>query len=621
MQFINLLFLLGALALSIPVVIHLLKNKKVKKLWLGSLRFLQEAKKSKRRNRNLKELILLALRLLALAALVIVFLRPYIGSNQDYDVSESSTILLFDVSASMGGTYNEKSMFKEALEKAEDVLQKLEGKTNVSIAAFADDVIELESLKDIKLTTGAGTDYMKAINWAKDRLLAAPKRNMEIVMFSDLQASGLPQTSIESLPEYINFYVYPVLAAGDKNVGVRLEESPNAFIGKTCSINPEVLTSGNASPQGLAEIYVDKHLVQEGSLEKGLKWKPEKVGWHEAEIRIKNEDAWAFDNSYRFKMFAGDAKSVLIVNGRKGKSRFTDASYFVEKAFSVSASSSQTDLNLQLSNEYRAGKENLVVFCDFPRFSDKGKEEFERYIENGGNAIFFLGDETNIEQMNALSQKGVFPARLSRLSAPFTRPIGNWDREHKALSLFKSLEYGSLTSLVFNETFNLKPNDNAKVLASLNDENPVITEVSYGKGKVVVVAGSATRNHSDWVVSRMFLPLIRELGLYLTGESERMQKAKTAVSSIWDVYSDRTDSLSQAVVNFNLEESQVACVSKEEFLNALRIHPINENIVVNKNKKISQSKKRMHNKEWFHWAVLALVFLLIVEGFISYLIK
>ncbi len=623
MQVINILFLAGFLALSVPIIIHLLKNKKVKKVWLGSLRFLEAARKAQRRKRNLKERLLLLLRICAVLLLVFVFLRPYSGANQEYDKDDNATIILIDVSGSMSGKYKNKRMLNAAQNKAKELVGELEGKTNLTLAAFADDIVEIDNLEELQQTSGASTNYQKAIQWAQKRLLAAPKKHMDIIMISDMQRIGLQYDVEIDLPEFINFYIYPILPAGNSNQGILVAQIPEAIVGKTCKLYPELILSGDLPEKYEVNLLIDGEVVDGkiSNIENGLKWKPETKGWHNAEIQLKTNDAWQFDNQFFFRIYAGALKSVLVVNGYNGQSRFTNASYYVEKAFNVNENEAYKSVNLSVKNKFNVSTEDLVVFCDFPGFSSKEETDFMEYIKNGGNAIFFIGDNSNTKQLNTLSQRGVFPAELEEIPNRTSRPILKWDEKHRALGLFKSRKYGNVSSIIFSEAFSLKPNEETTVLASLNNDNPAIVEIAHGKGKVIAIANSATRKYSDWPISRMFLPLVRELSIYLTGESEQNKTEDFKISSILNERILAGDSEIKPLTNFNSEESKIEFIGREAFLTTLGIHSPIDDVVELKKQKSSFSKKRQHENELFHWAGIGLLFFLLVEGFVSYLPK
>src|SRR3989442_9784066 len=78
MSFLNPYLLFGSLALAIPILIHLVRREKSEIIPFSSLMFLLKVPKRSIRQQKIKNLLLMALRLLILALLVGTFARPYL---------------------------------------------------------------------------------------------------------------------------------------------------------------------------------------------------------------------------------------------------------------------------------------------------------------------------------------------------------------------------------------------------------------------------------------------------------------------------------------------------------------------------------------------------------------
>src|ERR1044072_3165066 len=77
MSFLNPYLLFGSLALAIPVVIHLVRREESAIIPFSSLMFLLKVPKRSIRQQKIKNLLLMALRLLIIALLVGSFARPF----------------------------------------------------------------------------------------------------------------------------------------------------------------------------------------------------------------------------------------------------------------------------------------------------------------------------------------------------------------------------------------------------------------------------------------------------------------------------------------------------------------------------------------------------------------
>ena len=91
MQFVNPLFLFGLFAIAIPVIIHLFNFRKFQKVYFTNVDFIEELKQQTQKQSQLKHLLVLLLRILAIASLVFAFAQPYIPVTEN-DVKQDLCI-------------------------------------------------------------------------------------------------------------------------------------------------------------------------------------------------------------------------------------------------------------------------------------------------------------------------------------------------------------------------------------------------------------------------------------------------------------------------------------------------------------------------------------------------
>src|SRR5215470_6571021 len=117
MSFLNPFLLFGSVALAIPVLIHLVRREKSEIIPFSSLMFLLKVPKQSIRQQKMKNLLLMALRLLILALLVGAFARPYMTQPAKPVVPANAnrcTVLLLDNSYSMQYGNNFERLKSEA---------------------------------------------------------------------------------------------------------------------------------------------------------------------------------------------------------------------------------------------------------------------------------------------------------------------------------------------------------------------------------------------------------------------------------------------------------------------------------------------------------------------------
>src|SRR5512138_1877683 len=171
MAFLNPIFLLGALAAALPVLVHLVRRTRAAKMQFPSLMFLRRIEQKTIRKRRLRNLLLLALRCAALLLLALAFARPYFtGASAATDSSnQSSSVILIDSSYSM--RYGD--VFNRARQAARNLIDEAPASEPFAIVQFSrsyEVLMPMKSNRDEALAAVAqaqpglgATDYLQAM--------------------------------------------------------------------------------------------------------------------------------------------------------------------------------------------------------------------------------------------------------------------------------------------------------------------------------------------------------------------------------------------------------------------------------------------------------------------------
>src|SRR5688572_29170168 len=120
MWFLNPLFWLGVTAVTAPILVHLVRRTRARKIEFPALMFVRRVPQRTIRRRTLRNLILLLLRCLAILLIVLAFTRPFFtsrGAAKEGD-SAGATVILIDSSLSM----RRDRLFADALQRAESII-------------------------------------------------------------------------------------------------------------------------------------------------------------------------------------------------------------------------------------------------------------------------------------------------------------------------------------------------------------------------------------------------------------------------------------------------------------------------------------------------------------------
>ncbi len=94
LSFLNPWFWLGALAVAAPIWLHLRRKRETNLVEFTALRFLDDQPEPRRSPLRLRDLVLFALRVLALLSLVAAFAWPYLRGANTAPIKESRVYIL-----------------------------------------------------------------------------------------------------------------------------------------------------------------------------------------------------------------------------------------------------------------------------------------------------------------------------------------------------------------------------------------------------------------------------------------------------------------------------------------------------------------------------------------------
>src|SRR5258708_2733070 len=202
---------LGALALaSIPILIHLIRRRKIRVIQWAAWDFLQQAKRKNRRRLRLEQLLLLLIRMALICLAVLAVARPVIkitGMPLVATDSRVHALIVLDNSFSMGFKRDGVTDFARAGKIADELLGKLlKPGDSVSLvlasshpeAAIKEPSFNLTKAREMVRTSRLsdyGRDYAATAALCSRLLHNVPGLSREVYWITDNQKSGLSDSA------------------------------------------------------------------------------------------------------------------------------------------------------------------------------------------------------------------------------------------------------------------------------------------------------------------------------------------------------------------------------------------------------------------------------------------
>ncbi len=202
LSFLNPALLAGLAAAAVPVIIHILSRRRLRRVEFSDLRFLQEEESQQARRRGLRRWLLLLLRVLIIVCLVLAAARPHWGGLPGG--GGRAALFILDTSASMQAQQDDgRRRFEVALALIGEMLASLPADASVQVVLAGPVATPLfatwlpagaaaqAALGAAQVTDGA-SDLGAALRLAAELVAEAPSQPVEVVLVSDLQAAPQP---------------------------------------------------------------------------------------------------------------------------------------------------------------------------------------------------------------------------------------------------------------------------------------------------------------------------------------------------------------------------------------------------------------------------------------------
>jgi aerotolerance regulator-like protein/VWA domain-containing protein len=556
MAFLNPIFLLGAMAAALPVLVHLVRRTRAPRVQFPSLMFLRKIEQKTIRRRKLRNLLLLLMRCAALLLLAFAFARPFFTGSNPVSASgdHTSTVILVDGSYSM--RYGD--VFNRARQSARNMINDAAANEQLSIVLFSKSYQVLMPLKADHTEAAAAltqmqpgldsTDYLQAIQAGDAILKDASRGHHRIYLISDFQDAGWNRAAPQvKLAPDVKLFPIDVSDAKPANLVVSgVIADPVVYAQKyTGKVVARMSNFGLEDVETAAVEFKLNDLPVERKplkLTAGATQNVEFTGFNvpdgsnRATVEITG-DSFTLDNKFFFTIRRDNQTRVLAIDtAGRGRSE----SFFLQQSLAA-GENNQHALTVKTAgsvNPSELDPYRVVIVNDALGITDGLATGLRNFVERGGGLILAAGKHTDASDFNRLLGS-VAPAQLGEVVQ--SRGYGLMSQvktDHPIFGAFA--RSGRLTSTRVYGYHRATPREGALTIAALDDGSPIVVEGSAGRGKVLLVTTTLDTSWNDLPLTPMFLPLVRQMLEYL---GEREAASSYTITQAFNTPADKDGSL------------------------------------------------------------------------------
>ena len=541
------LFLFGLAAAALPVLIHLLNRRKLKRVQFPAVRFILLSQKRISRSYRLRHWILLALRTLAIVFLALLLANPIFqtGAGLFAGGGPVALVVLLDNSLSMRWS-GDGNGFKQAKDAARLLISALSDGDRAAIVPTnlsGDESFRLMGQKDVLLRELDGieiADGTANLNLALSKayeLLQQPAGQKEIRLITDMGLTGWDQFSVASLKQVDPSIPFKLIHIGRKeqplNGAIKEVRLTSQGIGANLPLQIEVTVTNFGEREikdALAQLSIDgqnrgqKLITVPPRTENSVSFQTRlgQPGTHAAQVILK-KDGFAGNSSTNFTLDAQDKLKVLVVDGDPQTSLTQSETFFLSRALNPSDESDAsvfvpTVILADGLNSASLESYQVVMVCNVASLPENFIAKLPSFLQAGGGLLIFSGDKFQPENYNQRLSRDL-PGSVGEkklVSEANGEKIAKFEVSHPALQfLADPILQESIKSARVWGYFRIA--GGRSPLISLSNGDPLLVEQKIGAGKVIFMSTAADRDWTDLPVKTAYLPLIQSLTQYLAG--------------------------------------------------------------------------------------------------------
>ena len=567
MTFLNGALLAGALALAIPIIIHLFHKSRFKVVRWGAMHLLEMVIRTNQRRVKLEQWILLAIRCAIPVLLALAMARPiWKGASRLLGDARSSTIVLLDNSYSMDATRAGTVNFALAKDNVQQIIAGMQSKSEVHVVLMGQGgrgLLDAPTYDHSRITqmlgktkAGFGTARIpQALDFAAGALETMHEPVRQVVMMTDFQRVSFDPAEDKLITAALDRMSKQAIAPGvtfwdvgqdvKENIAIESLDFSKLMVGvgQKIQIRANLRNFGAANhPDLRVTLKVDGKDKGASQLALGPQSKGqvlftvsfESAGSHVVELSTE-PDALAADNSILASIPVRDRIPVLLVDGAPSDTpdSIKSETGYLQIALSPFMAGRVEQADLLQTRVVPAegltakglGESQIVVLANIRQLGGDQMKALEDYVRTGGGLLVFPGDKTDTEWWNGAFSK-LAPLPLGGIAGDTkegTPGIGLTAQrfENPALELFNDPRNGTMAEASVKVWFKMRPPEKTGgaldpvVLARLDSGDPFLAEKAFGEGRVIACATAADADWSNIPARPFFLPLVQRLSVYL----------------------------------------------------------------------------------------------------------
>ena len=569
MAFLNPLFLFGLLAAGIPLIIHLWNRRRVVTIDFSSLMFLMAAHRENARRFQLRQLLILLLRMAIVALIALALARPFLTLGLPVASVRAKTdlVIVLDNSYSMAYQDVDGIRFEKAKTLAIDILETLRHGDSAALILMSDipnpifrqltpDLASVSAAINAAEVSYRATNVQPSLELAHEILAESEQLNKELYLISDFAENGWKNWGRLLNRSGARVSLMPVTEGEAHNTNIEEIRPSNQLIGVNLPLQLNVTTANHSVAPlarnmltlfigGEKQKTVSFSAAANESLNTTLTYNFSTPGTHTGYFTL-TEDRLNIDNRRYFALnIIGEVRVLcvgeqteylaLALNPHKNSRQQSGVSNqqrdFLDAPRTAGIMILPTQCTPAEFETFPLEDYDVIILADVSEITAPIDAQIQKFIRHGKSVIAFVSRSSDTDNYNQFSGTWL-PAQLgSTLTWTPPRQIRTYQETHPIFDIFPSEGFSMQYAPQFYSGVALSPTSESTIIAHFDDDTPFLIERSHGTSTVLLYNCGlltqpsnaadtnatplrATTYTNNLFVNPYFLPMLQQSVLY-----------------------------------------------------------------------------------------------------------
>ena len=516
-------FLWAISLIAIPIVIHLFNFRRYKKIYYSDISLLKSIKTETKNRSQLKHLLILLSRIIALCSLILAFCFPFKPYNNQRVNIQKITGLYLDNSLSMSNKNQNDLLLDIAKQQALDLVEQYSSGTRF---LFTTNDFETNLQRDIskteikKLIAETNPTYVQKsfadIYLKQSDLLSGFKQHKDVFWLTDLQktTSSLSNISLDT-SLFIHLLPFSNVNVGNIYIDSVWFETPTRRINKQEFINVKVINTYKSKLSFRLEAFFNKNETKglnsgeinaSSELIVKIPFMIREPGIKHVEIKLLDyaDPSLLFDDTYFISYKINESFNILHLGNDKSKS--SKEKYF-SSLFSTLPNVNFLSYQMGSLDYSKIRSQDLIILENINDINTGLIASVQEFVDAGKSLIIFPGNKINYSSFNNLYSKyGISFKNLDTI----TKKVSKLNYQHPIYkTVFDEIKENiNLPVVRENYVLNISSNSNTSSVITMNNEAPFLIETKENSGSIYTFTSSTHVKSTSFIKHAIFVPTL-----------------------------------------------------------------------------------------------------------------